>query len=121
VADGCAYGPEMPGDDNELPALVRYAFWIYAAILAVAIAIGAVLQDNDLTFAIAGAGGAVWLVWAFYVLTNRRGARDRLAESHRAQRLKVYPAPTLVGGLSALVVGALFIGLAIMAAIGQVP
>ena len=53
----------MPVDDRERPpAVVRHAFWIDAAILVFAIAIGGPLGDNDLTFAVAGAGGVVWLV-----------------------------------------------------------
>jgi len=106
---------------ERLPVLVRYALWIYLVILVFAIVAGGLLGDNDLTFAVAGVGGAVWLIWGFYVLTNRSQARDRLAELQRSQTMRMHPGPSVLGGLSAVAVGAVFVGLAVWAIVGEVP
>jgi len=108
-------------DAERLPMLVRYAFWIYVVILVFAIVVGGLLGDNDLTFAVAGVGGAVWLVWGFYVITNRSQARDRLAERQRSQTMRMHPGPSVLGGLSAVAIGAVFVGLAVWAIVGEVP
>lgn len=86
-------------------------------MLMTSILAGVLVGDNDLTFALPGASGVVWLVWGFYVVTNRNHARDRLAELQRS----CTPGPSVVGGVSALAIGAVFIGLALWAILGDVP
>jgi hypothetical protein len=108
-------------DGERLPVLVRYAFWIYLVILVFAIVAGVLVGDNDLTFELAGVGGAVWLIWGFYVLTNRSQARGRLAELHGSQTMRMHPGPSVLGGLSAVVIGAVFVGLAVWAIVDEVP
>jgi uncharacterized membrane protein YfcA len=111
----------LVGSHDELPAIVRHAFAIYFVIMAIAIAVGGLIGDRDLTFGLAGVAGVVLVLWGFYVVTNRRQARDAIAERNRARTMKLYPGPTLAGGISAIAVGTLFIGFAIVAVVGQVP